>query len=297
MRIVVSGLVVLSLAAWAAAQPGPGDPPKRPLLDRAFRALDADRDGAITREEAERGLPEIAGRIRERVGRPPGPAEPPGSPMMPRIERLIEEKVGEAIERLRRQRWHPDEFGPPGRRPEPGPVWGARGLRGPQFGTRQWPMGARAWGRAWCEPGRPGPWGGPGFDAAPRRFSERLFRRGGGWGPSRGPGGPPFERPVGPQAGPGVEKGLFRALDANGDGVIDQAEIDRAPEVLSRLKGDEKGIRPEQLRRAGPGVREAAPDVERPREPRERDRERDRRGNPDRPRGPKEHRDRDDDRE
>lgn len=297
MRIMVSGLVVLSMAAWAAAQPGLADPPRRPLLDRAFRALDLDRDGAITRKEAERGLPEIAGRIRERIGRPPQPAEPPGPAMMPRIERLIEQKVREALNRLRRQGPGPDGFGPPGRGLGGGPAWAARGLRAHQFGARQWPMGALGWGRAWGGLERPGRWGGPPCDATQRRFREHFFQRGGGWGRWQGSGGPPSERPVGPQGGPGGERGLFRALDANSDGVIDQTEIDRAPEVLNRLKGDRTGIRPEQLWRAGRGPRKPAPDAGRPRELRERDRDRERRGDPDRPRRPKEHRDRDDDRE
>ena len=85
---------------------------------------------------------------------------------------------------------------------------GGRGGFGGDRGGRSGPGG---FGRG---PGGGGPGGGPG------RFGGR------GGGPGGGPGG--FGGPGGGPGGPGGRRG--GGLDANGDGIIDRAEIEQIPE-------------------------------------------------------------------
>lgn len=269
MRTGVALLIVgaLSGSAWAE---DPGDVPGRgergnrqELLDRAFKHLDANADGRIDRTEFQQQMPELARRIAGHLrqghpwrasraegfpgrrggprgegffGRGRGPGRGWGAFVGRRggpsgtgpfaygggfgrggwgrmagalgwLERIIDLKVNQAVRRamVQTQVHGKEPFGPGKGVMGPGPEQrGPKGpaMAGPRFGRFGW---------------RPhGPLGGPGV-AGP------------------GPGGP-----GGVLGRPGLV--LIRALDANGDGKIDQNEIARAGQALKDLDRNKDGV-------------------------------------------------------
>ncbi|MBN1489176.1 MAG: hypothetical protein JXA69_04595 [Phycisphaerae bacterium] len=216
MRYSLICVVVLGFAGLLRAQTPADSPAPGPNIERFFQAIDANQDGSIDRTELRARLPQIMERMRNAA---------PSATRMGSGRRM--EMEGQIDDRGDRKGLRAMGRGSAGRGswcPAGGPP--CDGQHGAGLG-RPWGDAPRA--RAM------GPDRGPGFGPPPW-----AGRRGGAM-----PGGPTGPRGVGRgmrQGETGAPVGVLRALDVNGDGVLDGAEIDQAAESLRKLKGDRNAL-------------------------------------------------------